>query len=338
MAGLIATRDDVRYAYRLLLGREPDPSGLEHYCELVAGGSVSVMQLSRFFLTSPEFTARFGNPIGPIAKDPPEALPPLICGPCTQRQLQSPNFRYWALRMRVQPDLLHRKSWEWCFVSQALHERDMLRVGRRGMGFAVGQEPLTSLFASMGCEILATDLDVESADQEGWVAGKQHAAGTEQLNRSGLCTPELFSSNVRFRNVDMRNIPDDLGPFDFVWSCCAMEHLGSLRHGMDFVANSLKCLRPGGIAVHTTEYNVDSDTRTLESGHDVIYRRRDFNLLAEELRDHGHIVQPFDFDVGDSEADRYVDEPPYTGEVHLKLRIGGFASTSFGLIVQRGRE
>lgn len=336
MASLIATRDDVHYAYRLLLGREPDAAGFDHYCALVAGGSVSVTQLSRMFLTSPEFTSRFGHPIGPVAKNPPESLPPLVCGPCTQRQVQSPNFRYWAMRMRVQPDLLHRKSWEWSFVSQALYERDMLRAGRRGMGFAVGQEPLTSLFASMGCEILATDLDLQAADQEGWVEGKQHAAGLEQLNRSGLCTPELFASNVRFRSVDMRKIPDDLTSFDFVWSSCALEHLGSLRYGMDFVKDALKCLRPGGIAVHTTEFNVESDTKTLESGHDVIFRRRDFEELARELRDSGHSIQPFDFDTGDTEADRYVDEPPYTGEIHLKLRIGDFASTSFGLIVQRG--
>jgi hypothetical protein len=112
--------------------------------------------------------------------------------------------------------------------------------------------------------------------------------------------------------------------------------LGSLEEGMSFVIESLKCLRPGGIAVHTTEINVDSDVDTIKKGHDVIYRKNDFLKLAERLAGLGHHIEPFDFDFGDQEADRIVDEPPYTGMPHLKLRIGRFASTSFGLIVTKG--
>lgn len=45
---------------------------------------------------------------------------------------------------------LNRKIWEWCYVAEALSERGMLLPGRRGLGFAVGQEPLVALFASAG--------------------------------------------------------------------------------------------------------------------------------------------------------------------------------------------
>ena len=53
---------------------------------------------------------------------------------------------------------LHRKIWEFCFIAQALDERGMLARGRRGLGFAVGTEPLPAMFASRGCAIVATDL------------------------------------------------------------------------------------------------------------------------------------------------------------------------------------
>ncbi len=56
------------------------------------------------------------------------------------------------------PGRPHRKAWEWSAIAQALHERGMLEPGRKGCGFAVGVEPLTSLFAARGAEILATDL------------------------------------------------------------------------------------------------------------------------------------------------------------------------------------
>ncbi|MEO7432129.1 MAG: class I SAM-dependent methyltransferase, partial [Dokdonella sp.] len=165
---------------------------------------------------------------------------------------------------------------------------------------------------------------------------KQHASGLKQLNSRGFCSTELFSSNVRFRSVDMRQIPADLIGFDFLWSSCALEHLGSLSAGTDFVKRAIECLRPGGIAVHTTELNVDSDSATLKSGRDVVYRRCDLLELASEMSALGHTVEAFDFDTGNTDADQYVDEPPYGGKFHLKLRIGNFASTSYGLIMTRG--
>ena len=113
-----------------------------------------------------------------------------------------------------------------------------------------------------------------------------------------------------------------------------MEHLGNLRHGIEFVINAMKCLRPGGIAVHTTELNCESDTRTVEKGRDVVYRKRDLLELESELSALGHRMAPLDFQLGQTAEDLYVDDPPYVGKVHLKLRIGGFASTSFGLIVK----
>jgi len=331
---LNATPDDVIHAYRLLLGREPDPDGMEHFNGLVRDGNIDATELAQMFLRSPEFMMKAGRVSG-IAMDSPAASPVLNCRACTRRDIETANFRYWASRLGLRPGGLHRKAWEWCFISQALYERNVLGPGRRGLGFAVGQEPLTSLFVGMGCEVLATDLDPERADEQGWVEGNQHAAGRAQLNKYGLCSPELFDAHAGFRHVDMRAIPEDLAGYDFLWSSCALEHLGTLQWGLDFVANALKCLRPGGIAVHTTEFNVESDTQTIETGHDVIYRRRDFSRLAEDLRRQGHHVEPLDFDTGDSDADLHVDDPPYTGKVHLKLRIGGFASTSFGLIIRR---
>ncbi|MEO6688099.1 MAG: class I SAM-dependent methyltransferase [Dokdonella sp.] len=339
MAFLPANRADVVHAYRLLLGRDADAGGLDQHNELIRDGSVSTTDLAHLFFNSPEFISRTGRIAGAAAtKGPPEDLSRLTCEPCTRRRIDSPNFRYWASRMGLKPGGLHRKAWEWCFIAQALRERGLLERGFRGLGFAVGEEPLTSLFAGMGCEILATDLDFDRANNEGWVEGKQHASGVEQINSRGLCSPELFAANVRFCNVDMREIPESLNGFDFLWSSCALEHLGSLRHGIDFVLNAMKCLRPGGIAVHTTELNVESDTSTLETGHDVIYRKRDLLGLADELRAQGDVAAPFDFDMGDSDADRHVDEPPYTGRFHLKLRIGGFASTSYAILVSRNAQ
>ena len=55
---LAATPEDVRYAYRLLLGREPDADGLKHHTDLVRKGSVNPNDLARMFMMSDEYSAR----------------------------------------------------------------------------------------------------------------------------------------------------------------------------------------------------------------------------------------------------------------------------------------
>jgi hypothetical protein len=93
------------------------------------------------------------------------------------------------------------------------------------------------------------------------------------LNDRGICDAALFSKLVDFRNVDMNNMPSDLVGYDFCWSSCAFEHLGSIELGMQFVEISLKCLKPGGLAVHTMEYNGQSNRNTLSEGGAVIFRK-----------------------------------------------------------------
>ena len=233
-------------------------------------------------------------------------------------------------------DFVNRKFWEWCAISQALDERRMLRSGIRGVGFAVGREPLASHFAARGCDILATDL--EAASSEGnWIATEQHAASLDALFQPLLIQREIFDARVAFQPADMRTLEGLTGDCDFVWSSCALEHLGTLQAGIDFVVESSKLLRPGGVAVHTTEFNVASELTTVEAGGNVIYRRSDIQALAAQLQRLGmHLVTP-DFDAGNHRHDLEFDTPPYmeSGKIHLKLEIDGFVSTSMLLIVER---
>lgn len=88
-------------------------------------------------------------------------------------------------------------------MAQALFERGMPAPGRRGLGFAVGQEPLTMLFADAGADIVATDLDTEEARKDDWVDTAQHA-DLDKLNLRGLCDPEKLKQPLTSRPVDMR--------------------------------------------------------------------------------------------------------------------------------------
>lgn len=255
--------------------------------------------------------------------------------PCRQESFNAPYFAYWS-RTLQEPLRYHRKLWEFVFICQALWERGALKDGARGLGFGVGSEPLSAFFAAQGCRIVATDMDATEAEAMGWSATNQHAVGKEALRKPKLCSDELFERNVTFRTCDMNQVPDDLTGFDFCWSACALEHLGSIEKGLAFIERSVECLNPGGLAIHTTEFNTSSNDETIDNMGTVLFRQRDFRALAARLKEKGHKVAPFDFEIGDGLIDRFIDVPPYRSQPHLKMALAGFSTTSYGIIIQRG--
>jgi Methyltransferase domain len=122
--------------------------------------------------------------------------------------------------------------------------------------------------------------------------------------------------------------------FDFIWSSCAFEHLGTLQTGLDFVVEAMSLLKPGGIAVHTTEFNVSSNDATVAEGWAVIYRRSDIERLDGQLRLVCCALEPVDFEAGRHRHDLQYDYPPYfqNGRKHIKLLLEGYVSTSVLLI------
>jgi SAM-dependent methyltransferase len=132
----------------------------------------------------------------------------------------------------------------------------------------------------------------------------------------------------------MTRLPEDLGTFDFLWSCSALQRLGGLPQGVEFVESACRRLRPGGVAVHTTEYNVSSNEKTLDRGSVVLFRRRDVEEMRRRVSDAGCRMLEPDFDTGSGPLDLWTDNWPY-GMPHLKLVFGRFVTTSFLMIVEK---
>jgi len=225
----------------------------------------------------------------------------------------------------------HRKQWEYIYILRVLEHYGLLAEGVKGLGFGCGKEPLVALMARDGVRVIATDIAPAVDSDSHW--GSRSAM---DLFYGGICSEARFAEQVAFRDVDMTQIPEDLGQHDFVWSCCALEHLGSLQAGLDFIVNSMACVKPGGLAVHTTELNTSSDTETFESPGLSLYRRSDLLALQDRLTRLGCSLLPLNFYAGDQPEDEYVDLPPYEQKLHLKLQIQQFVVTSFGLVIRKG--
>ena len=255
---------------------------------------------------------------------------------CQQVHFTLDQYRWWTRALKDQPKFL-RKQWEFVYIAQALHERGLLAPGKRGLGFGVGREPLPALFASFGVTVVATDQSLDGAVRAGWVRSAEHSSDLSALNDRGICTDRMFSELVSFAEADMNAIGSKFdGQFDFCWSACSLEHLGSLAHGLEFIKSSMNTLKPGGLAIHTTEFNISSNDSTIESQDLSIYRRRDIDSLIADLAAAGHRPSPIDYALGDGFAETVVDLPPYgRGEPHVRLRLGDFDCTSIGVIVER---
>lgn len=253
---------------------------------------------------------------------------------CKAADLQADWYKRWCREIHEEPKF-HRKQWEFVYVMQALWERGCIAKGKKGLVFAVGTEPGPSIFANYGCDILATDIFPEKGIEKGWTVANQLCFGIESLNTRGLCEDKTLREHVSYKPVDMNEIPPDLNGFDFNWSSCSFEHLGSIEKGIQFLLNQLKTLKPGGWAVHTTEYNISSDDKTIETGDTVVFRKRDIDKVVKELRDAGHFVEELDYSLGNLREDFQVDFLPHKQDIHLKLQLGDYVVTSIGLIIRK---
>jgi SAM-dependent methyltransferase len=325
---------------RSLFGRSPAPErdvALRH-AEFAAWNT----KVLGSWLASRFYEAGLAGHLAPLPEAPSQAG--LGGRLCRQADIESDWLRHWCREMRFVP-MYHRKVWEDCYALQALWEAGMLEPGRRALGFAVGAEWLPSYFAGRGIEVLATDIDARDSRAQGWIDTGQHGADKDSLFKPQLVERAQYDALVAHRPLDMNRIPPDLdAQFDFCWSVCSLEHCGSIEQGLDFIVNSLRPLKPGGLAVHTTEFNLNPEGPTLERGTTVLFQRRHIDAVAERLRTAGHTVLPIDYDAGGEVLDRFIDLPPYPGTdfpltapepPHLRLAIQGFVSTSIGLIIRK---
>jgi SAM-dependent methyltransferase len=233
----------------------------------------------------------------------------------------------------------NRKTWEWAYIAEAVTQAGLMQPGRTALGFGVGTEPMPALFASRGLDVVATDQGAEGTLE--WADSGQLMTGLAGLARPHLLDAETLASRVTVRNVNMNDVPDDLGSFDVIWSSCVIEHLGSPERGLAFVLESSQMLKPGGIAVHTTELELTRRETTADYGNCAVYRLRDLQDFATRLADEG-LESTFNFTVPmDTPQDRWISLIGVEGDAappdvaHLRLALADSVTTSFGLLLRR---
>ncbi len=351
------SRETAAWGMRMILGIEPSDDAM---IELHRNGYTSLEALRTSFFRTPQarqlYESANADPPGSTPFCKPYTIPPFILRRppsgkvpwnfaeptldhpqsqlCTSEQMEGENYRLLCRRLAMDPAVPHRKTWEFAFILAALETKGMVAPSRRGLGFGTGREPLPSTLARAGVAVVASDAPGSSEANALWAQSAQWSQSLEELWHPELVDRATFFGNVQFRPVDMNVIAADLRDFDFCWSACCLEHLGSIRQGLDFLRNCLTTVRPGGVSVHTTEFNLGSNTATLETPELVLFRKQDIELVIEELTDEGHRVEPLNLWPGTTPVDEHIDLPPF-GLPHLKLELQGYHTTSIGIVVTK---
>merc|ERR1711865_389393 len=278
---------------------------------------------------------------------------------CTQREFSSP----WYLNAMKQIDIYadghddhsapghnwnhhwqHRKLWELAYVVHVVTTMGLCTSGKRGFVTAVGKEFLPQLFVTLGCDIVASDLP-DGQVASGWDAGGMHASNMKELYTPGYkgVTWEQFNEHVHFQPENINSLSREIQQqrFDFVWSTCSVEHVGSIEKGIAAVLNSVKLLKPGGVAIHTVEFNLWSEEQTTRTENESIWRKKDMERLIAAAQTAGYIVPTVSWGAGHGKFDRVPngqDKCAYVDHNHIKLGCFGEIKTSFAMVIQKPFE
>ena len=172
---------------------------------------------------------------------------------CNPQHWQHPLWRECldALAFRapfgvIAPEVQHRKVWEWVHGVAGLARLGCIRPAARALGVAAGHEPVIYWLANRVAGVYATDLyDGRFADNE---------ATPDVLRDPGQYAPYPYPrERVHFLPMSGTHACFADETFDFVFSFCSIEHFGSRQNSLRSLQEMARVLRPGGVAVVSTE-------------------------------------------------------------------------------------
>jgi len=255
---------------------------------------------------------------------------------CRFEDFAHPEYKEICENIFKMPPYYQRKQWEWVYIYYHLRRLGFLKKGIKGLGFGVGKERLPSILTSLGCQILATDAPSEFSQE--WKSTSQHSENLSSLLYQDIVDPMLFESNCRFTPLNMNNYASIPEGFDFHWSSCVIEHLGGISSAIEFVLNSSLKLNSGGIGIHTTEFNLTSNTSTLDQPGTCILRKKDIENLSKELESKGLSMKKVIYDPGTHFYNYQIDTSSPPGPLHLRVLIENNVCTSMGLIIMKNNS
>ena len=241
------------------------------------------------------------------------------------------NNDWYRTRVKAicEPINVHRKQWEFMILIRSLEQLGMIAPGKRGLGYNVGRDRVASYFASQGVEVTLADASLKRTEVLANAEFPCIVNATQWRTMANVETADLLLSSPRLIR----------GDYDFVWSVSVLEASGTIESQKQGIFNSLKALKAGGIAVHTTEVSIDRigpDDR-YESAGLTLWTKADVADLEAMVAKENAEMLPMNWAFGDSVNDLVVDSPPFDASLvgHFKLGNPAVVYTNMVLVFRK---
>jgi SAM-dependent methyltransferase len=178
----------------------------------------------------------------------------------------------------------HRKQWEFAAIFLSLQQHGMLDKNKVGLSMGGGKELLLYAIAQHIEQLLVTDLyDTETT----WDCAK--TGDPDEFLKTNMPFP-VDTGKFQALRMDMRDLKFPEKSFDFCYSSCAIEHIGSREDFLQHFNEVARVLKDDGVYVLTTEVHYGSETIPDPNNHvfSLEYLR---NLFSDS-----HLVPEFEFD------------------------------------------
>lgn len=236
-------------AYRSLLGRDGDETGVAYYVSRLEDGAPR-QRVLQALVTSDEFERRFRELCPDIGVLPRDIQLCELANPAKWDNPEWVDLLASLQTMAVDKMSMHRKGYEFAQLLFGLTKLDRLGENARVLSVGAGHEaPLYWLANRVGF-VVATDMyDL------GWKGAWASEGDDGVLKRPEDYAPFPYRrEKLVFLKMDGRRLAFGPGTFDIVYSLSSIEHFGGLAGAIDAMDDMIRVLKPGGLLVLATEY------------------------------------------------------------------------------------
>ncbi len=157
----------------------------------------------------------------------------------------------------------HRKQWESAMIFLALRQAGKLRPDSMGLSMGGGKELILYAIAPHLRQLVVTDLyDAQTA----WDCAKTN--DPDAFIKQNKPFP-VDDEKLKALRMDMRDLLFPDRSFDFCYSTCAVEHIGTREDFLKHFNEVARVLKDDGVYVFTTE--VSYGNQTIKDEHNYVF-------------------------------------------------------------------
>jgi SAM-dependent methyltransferase len=233
--------------------------------------------------------------------------------------------------------LIHRKDWEWALGIIAMHRFGKLNEKSTAIGVGSGREAILFYLANKVKHVYATDL----YKVKDWI----EAAPSDFPENPKKYAPFPYKEDaLTVLRMDGTKLEFPSESFDIAFSFSSIEHFGGGKNhsgALRSLREMERVLKPGGLAVITTEYIIN------DKEHPEFFNRRTiYSDLIDKL-ERLKLVEPLDLRITTKTLDTVIDYSSVgvswnnvnndykRTHPHIVLRIKNILFTSIILVFQK---